>query len=139
MVGGIRNYFYKITIPRSKICPGIEILQKKREDFVQNSPFLVKKYFQTQENTSPRARIFPTKNVGKKERVCFTKSTVILQSFRMQGIEKYNTNNRILRYKIFPTKNVANGDRLKYFLQKMLQKYRRSNRQKFGKSNRQKF
>ena len=32
-----------------------------------------------------------------------------------------------------------NGGRLKYFLQKILQKYRRPNRQKFGKSNRQKF
>ena len=33
-----------------------------------------------------------------------------------------------------------NGGRLKYFLQKMLQKKRRpTNRQKFGKSNRQKF
>ena len=29
----------------------------------------------------------------------------------------------IPRYKIFPRKNVANGDRPKYFLQKMLQKY----------------
>ena len=53
------------------------------------------------------------KNVGKKEGLCLTQSTVILQNFRMQGIEKYNTNNRILRYiKCFP------------FLQKMLEKKR---------------
>ena len=62
-----------------------------------------------------------------------------LTKFPHVGIEKYNTNNRILLYKIFPTKNVANGGTLKYFQQKMLQKYRRPNQQKFGKSNRQKW
>ena len=51
------------------------------------------------------------------------------------SIKKYNL---FLRYKMFPTKNVANGGTLKYFQQKMLQKYRRPNKQKFGKSNQQK-
>ena len=92
------------------------------------------------------------KKVEKKEGVCCTEFTVILQNFRMWGqkntiktiefcvtkyflflqkkrgmlhrihcyltrfphvgIEKYNSNNRILHYKVFPTKNVAKGGRV---------------------------
>ena len=82
-----------------------------------------------------RYKIFtiPTKNVGKKREGMSYRIHFYLTKFPNMEIEKYNTNNRILHYKIFPTKNVANGGTLKYFQQKMLQKYRRPNQQKFGK------
>ena len=86
-----------------------KMLQKKRS-FVQNSPFLVPIYIQRQENTSPRSKIFPIKNVAKKQGVCRTEFTVILQNFRMWGQK-----NTIATKEFCVTK-------YSIFLQKMLEK-----------------
>ena len=184
--GGIRTEF---TIPNSEIFPEIEkynsqfyflqnMLRKKEGGF--HTEFTIP----TQENTISRTKTFPTKNDGKGGGVDMSyRIHSYVTKIPHVGIEKFNQNNRILRYKIFPnptknvgkkrgyvvqnsllsykisacgdreiqhkqqnsaikifpTKNVANGGTLKYFLQKMLQKYRRPNQQKFGKSNRQKW
>ena len=42
------------------------------------------KYFQTQENTIPRSKIFSTKNAGKKQGVCWTEITVMIKNFRIK-------------------------------------------------------
>ena len=86
-----------------------KMLQKKRS-FVQNSPFLVPIYIQRQENTSPRSKIFPIKYVAKKQWVCRTEFTVIIQNFRMK-IQFLG--DRKIQYKPVP----------KNFLQNMLKKY----------------
>ena len=108
--GGIRTEF---TIHNSEIFPEIEkyisqfyfllnMLQKKRRDFIQNSPFLATKYFQTQENTIFGSKIFLSKNVGKNEGDMSYRIHSYLTKFSHVGIEKYKRNTRILRYKIFP-------------------------------------
>ena len=51
----------KSTIPRTKIFFLQKNGPKNREEFIQNSPFFVPKYFNTQENTIPPSKIFPTK------------------------------------------------------------------------------
>ena len=80
------------------------MLQKKEGDFGQNSPFLHNKIF-PQENTIPRSKIFPTKNVAKKR-------------------EGFSTEFTIPSSKIFPDRKVQFLVK-KYFLQKKLQKKRR--------------
>ena len=115
------------------------MLQKKRWDFVQNSPFLIPRYFQRQENTIPRSKIFPTKNVAKhKERF---RTVFTIRSKIFPKIEKYNsqvTNSSYKKcckkrggilYRIHHSQfqNISRDRKIqsleqKYFLHKMLEK-----------------
>ena len=77
------------------------MLKKKRGDFVQNSLLLVPKYFRRQKNTILSSKIFPTKNVAKKEGGLRTE-------FNIASSKYFQTQeNTIPRSKIFSTKNTG--------------------------------
>ena len=75
------------------------MFQKKRGEFIQKSPFLVQKYFQRQKSTIPSSKIFPSKNVAKKEVGFRTEFTI--PSYLI-----FPEENTSPRAKIFPTKKL---------------------------------
>ena len=81
------------------------MLQKKRRDFVQNSLLLVPKYFQRYKNIILGSKIFPTKNIAKKEGGIRTEFTIPSSKY----FQTYA--NTIPRLKIFPTKNAGKKNR----------------------------
>ena len=73
------------------------MFQKKSGEFIQNSPFLVPKYFQRYKSTIPSSKIFLSKNVAKNEVGFRTEFTI--PSYLI-----FPEENTSARAKIFPTK-----------------------------------